>query len=52
MYKKSPEIHDLIRFQRAIMQKYAHTQDPHFKNMANALKPQIEDKIREFNKYN
>lgn len=50
--KKSPEIHDLIRFQNAIMMKYYQTQDPHFKNMANALKPQIEDKIREFNQRN
>lgn len=52
MYKESPEIHDLIRFQNAIMLKYMQTQDEHFKNMANALKPQIEDKIREFNKIN
>lgn len=34
------------------MMKYYQTQDPHFKNMADALKPQIEDKIREFNKRN
>lgn len=46
---KSPEIHNLIRFQNAIMMKYYQTQDPHFKNVANALKPQIEDKIRAFN---
>lgn len=49
---KSPEIHDLIRFQNAVMMKYNHTHDQHFKNIADALKPQIEEKIREFNRNN
>lgn len=49
-YKKSPEIHDLLRFRNAVMAKYVQTNDAHFKNMANALTPQIEDKIREFNR--
>lgn len=44
----SPELHDLIRFQHAIMCKYQRTHDEHFRNMADALKPQIEDKIRAF----
>lgn len=48
--KKSPEIYDLVRFQQAIMLKYVQTQDEHFKNMANALTPQIEEKIRAFKK--
>lgn len=48
-YKKSPEIHDLVRFQNAIMTKYYQTQDLHFKNIADALKPQIDEKIRAFN---
>jgi len=48
--KKSPEIYDLVRFQHAIMSKYVETQDVHFKNMANALTPQIEEKIRAFKK--
>lgn len=51
-YKKSPEIHDLMRFRNAVMLKYVQTHDAHFKNMANALTPQIEDKIREFNRTN
>lgn len=51
-YKTSPEIHDLVRFRKAIMMKYVQTHDAHFKNMANALTPQIEDKIREFNRTN
>lgn len=50
-YKKSPEIHDLMRFRNAVMLKYVQTNDAHFKNMANALTPQIEDKIREFNRH-
>lgn len=48
-YQSSPEIHDLMRFQNAIMNKYVQTHDAHFRDMANALTPQIEDKIREFN---
>lgn len=48
VYKKSPEIHDLLRFRNAVMLKYVQTNDAHFKNMANALTPQIEDKIREY----
>lgn len=52
IYKKSPEIHDLMRFRNAVMQKYVQTHDTHFKNMANALTPQIEAKIREFNRTN
>lgn len=47
LYKKSPEINDLLRFRDAVMLKYRSTNDAHFKNMANALTPQIEDKIRE-----
>lgn len=48
-YKHSaPELHDLIRFQHAIMIKYQHTHDQHYKNIAESLKPQIEDKIRAF----
>lgn len=47
LYKKSPEIHDLLRFRDAVLLKYRSTNDAHFKNMANALTPQIEDKIRE-----
>lgn len=49
-YKNSPEIHDLMRFQNAIMNKYVQTHDAYFRDMANALTPQIEDKIREFNR--
>jgi len=48
--KKSPEIYDLVRFQQAIMLKYVQTQDEHFKNMANSLTPEIEEKIRAFKK--
>lgn len=48
----SPELHDLIRFQNAIMMKYHHTHDQHFKNIAEALQPQIEDKIRDFHRNN
>lgn len=51
-YNRSPEIHDLVRFRNAVMQKYVQTHDAHFKNMANALTPQIEAKIREFNRAN
>lgn len=49
-YKNSPEIHDLVRFRDAIMNKYVQTHDAYFRDMANALTPQIEDKIREFNR--
>lgn len=49
-YKNSPEINDLVRFQNAIMHKYVQTHDSYFRDMANALTPQIEDKIREFNR--
>lgn len=49
-YKQSPEINDLVRFRSAVMLKYVQTNDAHFKNMANALTPQIEDKIREYNR--
>lgn len=45
---ESPEIHDLIRFEHAIMQKYRSTRDQHFKNIAEALRPQIEEKIRAY----
>lgn len=48
--KKSPEINDLVRFQQAIMLKHVQTQDQHFKNIADALTPQIEEKIRAFKK--
>lgn len=48
--KKSPEIYDLVRFQKAIMLKHIQTQDQHFKNMYDALTPQIEEKIRAFKK--
>lgn len=48
--KKSPEIYDLVRFQKAIMLKHLETQDQHFKNMYDALTPQIEEKIRAFKK--
>ena len=50
MYKNSPEIHDLVRFRDAIMMRYVQTHDSYFRDMANALTPQIEDKIREFNR--
>lgn len=49
-YKNSPEIHDLLRFRNAIMNKYVQTHDAHFRDMANALTPQIEDKMREFDR--
>lgn len=49
-YKNSPEIHDLVRFRNAVMNKYVQTHDAHFRDMANALTPQIEDKIREYNR--
>lgn len=52
MCSKSTEINDLMRFRSAVMMKYTQTHDAHFKNMANALTPQIEDKIREFNRIN
>lgn len=48
--KKSPEINDLVRFQQAIRLKYEQTQDQHFKNIFDALTPQIEEKIRAFKK--
>lgn len=32
------------------MHKYVQTHDSYFRDMANALTPQIEDKIREFNR--
>lgn len=48
--KKSPEIYDLVRFQQAIMLKYVQTEDEHFKNISDALTPQIEEKIRAFKK--
>lgn len=48
-YKNSPEIFDLVRFRSAIMNKYIQTHDAHFRDMANALTPQIEAKIREYN---
>ncbi|KAJ6649872.1 hypothetical protein Bhyg_05113 [Pseudolycoriella hygida] len=48
--KKSPEIHDLVRFQQAVMWKYIQTKDLHFKNMFESLTPQIEEKIRAFKK--
>lgn len=49
-YKNSPEIHDLLRFRNAIMNKYVQTHDAYFRDMANALTPQIEDKMREFDR--
>lgn len=49
-YNNSPEIHDLVRFRTAIMNKYVQTHDVHYRDMANALTPQIEDKIREYNR--
>lgn len=49
-YKNSPEIHDLMRFRTAVMNKYVQTHDAYFRDMANALTPQIEDKIREYNR--
>lgn len=52
LYENSPEIHDLMRFRSAIMNKYVQTHDAYFRDMANALTPQIEDKIREFNRTN
>lgn len=51
-YKNSPEIHDLLRFRNAIMNKYVQTHDAYFRDMANALTPQIEDKMREFDRLN
>lgn len=50
VFKKSPEIYDLVRFQQAIMLKYMQTNDQHFLNMSDALTPQIEEKIRAFKK--
>lgn len=52
LYKNSPEIHDLMRFRTAVMNKYVQTHDAYFRDMANALTPQIEDKIREYNRNN
>lgn len=48
--KKSPEINDLVRFQQALMLKYIQTKDQHFKNIFDALTPEIEEKIRAFKK--